>query len=80
MYDLLFEKAPQTLLELGRIQGTWEQSNQCQTTMEDYDNLCKLIQTSPDLDMNGWMMVNVLENFNPCFFLSKERMIDGFVT
>jgi trimethylamine--corrinoid protein Co-methyltransferase len=28
-----------------------------QATMEDYDNFCKLIQTSPYLDMNGWMMV-----------------------
>ncbi len=25
--------------------------------MEDYDNFCKLIQTSPYIDMNGWMMV-----------------------
>lgn len=28
-----------------------------QATMEDYDNFCKLIQTSPYIDMNGWMMV-----------------------
>ncbi len=26
-------------------------------TMEDYNNFCKLIQTSPYIDMNGWMMV-----------------------
>ncbi|MBF0199927.1 MAG: trimethylamine methyltransferase family protein, partial [Desulfamplus sp.] len=26
-------------------------------TMEDYDNFCKLIQTSKHIDMNGWMMV-----------------------
>ncbi|WDP90053.1 MAG: trimethylamine methyltransferase family protein [Desulfobacter sp.] len=31
--------------------------NQRQATMEDYDNFCKLIQTSPFIDMNGWMMV-----------------------
>ena len=31
--------------------------NQRQATMEDYDNFCKLIQTSPYIDMNGWMMV-----------------------
>jgi len=30
---------------------------QRQATMEDYDNFCKLIQTSPYIDMNGWMMV-----------------------
>ncbi len=30
---------------------------QRQATMEDYDNFCKLIQTSKYLDMNGWMMV-----------------------
>ena len=28
-----------------------------EATMEDYDNYCKLIQTSPYIDMNGWMMV-----------------------
>ena len=33
------------------------QGNQCQATMEDYDNFCKLIHTSPHIDMNGWMMV-----------------------
>ncbi|HCY88540.1 MAG TPA: trimethylamine methyltransferase, partial [Desulfobacteraceae bacterium] len=33
------------------------QGNQRQATMADYDNFCKLIQTSPYLDMNGWMMV-----------------------
>lgn len=33
------------------------QGNQRQATMEDYDNFCKLIQTSPYIDMNGWMMV-----------------------
>ena len=26
-------------------------------TMEDYDNFCKLVQTSPHIDMNGFMMV-----------------------
>lgn len=31
--------------------------NQRQATMEDYDKFCKLIQTSPYIDMNGWMMV-----------------------
>ena len=31
--------------------------NQRQATMTDYDNFCKLIQTSPYIDMNGWMMV-----------------------
>jgi trimethylamine--corrinoid protein Co-methyltransferase len=31
--------------------------NQRQASMEDYDNFCKLIQTSPYIDMNGWMMV-----------------------
>ena len=30
---------------------------QRQATMEDYNTFCKLIQTSPFLDMNGWMMV-----------------------
>jgi len=33
------------------------QGNQRQATMEDYDNFCKLIQTSPYINMNGWMMV-----------------------
>jgi len=33
------------------------QGEQRQATMEDYDNFCKLIQTSPTIDMNGWMMV-----------------------
>ncbi len=33
------------------------QGEQRQATMEDYDNFCKLIQTSPYIDMNGWMMV-----------------------
>ena len=33
------------------------QGNQRQASMEDYDNFCKLIQTSPYIDMNGWMMV-----------------------
>ena len=33
------------------------QGNERQATMEDYDNFCKLIQTSPFIDMNGWMMV-----------------------
>ncbi len=33
------------------------QGDQRQATMEDYDNFCKLIQTSPYIDMNGWMMV-----------------------
>ena len=28
-----------------------------QATMADYDNYCKLIQTSKYIDMNGWMMV-----------------------
>ncbi len=31
--------------------------NQRHATMEDYDNFCKLIQTSAHIDMNGWMMV-----------------------
>ena len=31
--------------------------NQRQATMADYDNFCKLIQTSPYINMNGWMMV-----------------------
>ncbi len=31
--------------------------NQRHATMEDYDNFCKLIQTSPYINMNGWMMV-----------------------
>lgn len=31
--------------------------DQRQATMEDYDNFCKLIQTSPYINMNGWMMV-----------------------
>ena len=26
-------------------------------TLEDYTDFCKLIQTSPHIDMNGWMMV-----------------------
>ncbi len=30
---------------------------QRQATMEDYNTFCKLTQTSPYLDMNGWMMV-----------------------
>jgi trimethylamine---corrinoid protein Co-methyltransferase len=30
---------------------------QRQATMEDYDNFCKLVQTSKYLDMNGFMMV-----------------------
>ncbi|NOX32503.1 MAG: trimethylamine methyltransferase [Deltaproteobacteria bacterium] len=30
---------------------------QRQATMEDYDNFCKLIQTSSYINMNGWMMV-----------------------
>jgi len=33
------------------------QGNQRHATMEDYDNFCKLIQTSPHINMNGWMMV-----------------------
>ncbi|WP_457553279.1 trimethylamine methyltransferase family protein [Desulfobacula sp.] len=33
------------------------QGNRRQATMDDYDNFCKLIQTSPYIDMNGWMMV-----------------------
>ncbi len=33
------------------------QGEQRQATMADYDNFCKLIQTSPYIDMNGWMMV-----------------------
>ncbi len=33
------------------------QGNQRHATMEDYDNFCKLIQTSPYINMNGWMMV-----------------------
>ncbi|MBT7631581.1 MAG: trimethylamine methyltransferase, partial [Desulfobacula sp.] len=33
------------------------QGSQRQATMEDYDNFCKLIQTSPHINMNGWMMV-----------------------
>ncbi|SLM29419.1 MttB3 [Desulfamplus magnetovallimortis] len=28
-----------------------------EATMEDYDNFCKLIQTSKHINMNGWMMV-----------------------
>ncbi|MCP3943035.1 MAG: trimethylamine methyltransferase [Desulfobacteraceae bacterium] len=31
--------------------------DQRRATMEDYDNFCKLIQTSAYIDMNGWMMV-----------------------
>ena len=31
--------------------------DQREATMEDYDNFCKLIQTSKYLDMNGFMMV-----------------------
>lgn len=31
--------------------------DQRQATMEDYDNFCKLIQTSKFINMNGWMMV-----------------------
>ncbi len=31
--------------------------NQRHATMEDYDNFCKLIHTSPYINMNGWMMV-----------------------
>ena len=30
---------------------------QRKATMDDYNNFCKLIQTSKYLDMNGWMMV-----------------------
>ena len=30
---------------------------QRQATMADYDNFCKLVQTSKYIDMNGWMMV-----------------------
>ncbi|MCK5836222.1 MAG: trimethylamine methyltransferase family protein [Desulfobacula sp.] len=33
------------------------QGNRRQATMEDYDNFCKLVQTSPYINMNGWMMV-----------------------
>ena len=33
------------------------QGNRRQASMEDYDNFCKLIQTSPYINMNGWMMV-----------------------
>jgi trimethylamine--corrinoid protein Co-methyltransferase len=33
------------------------QGERRQATMEDYDNFCKLIQTSPYINMNGWMMV-----------------------
>ncbi|WP_022666904.1 trimethylamine methyltransferase family protein [Desulfospira joergensenii] len=33
------------------------QGNERQATMEDYDNFCKLVQTSPHINMNGWMMV-----------------------
>ena len=31
--------------------------NRRHATMEDYDNFCRLIQTSAHIDMNGWMMV-----------------------
>ena len=31
--------------------------SQREATMEDYDNFCKLIQTSKTIDMNGFMMV-----------------------
>ena len=31
--------------------------DQRQPLMEDYDNFCKLVQTSPFVDMNGWLMV-----------------------
>ena len=31
---------------------------QRKATMEDYDNFCRLVHTSPHLDMNGWMMVD----------------------
>jgi len=33
------------------------QGNRRQASMEDYDNFCKLVQTSPYINMNGWMMV-----------------------
>jgi len=33
------------------------QGDQRQATMEDYDNFCKLVQTSKFINMNGWMMV-----------------------
>lgn len=33
------------------------EGDQRDATMQDYDNFCKLIQTSKYLDMNGWMMV-----------------------
>jgi len=33
------------------------EGGQREATMEDYDNFCKLIQTSKSLDMNGFMMV-----------------------
>jgi trimethylamine--corrinoid protein Co-methyltransferase len=31
--------------------------SQREATMADYDNFCKLVQTSPTIDMNGFMMV-----------------------
>ena len=31
--------------------------DQRQASMEDYDNFCKLVQTSKVINMNGWMMV-----------------------
>ncbi|SDT84160.1 trimethylamine methyltransferase family protein [Desulfobacula phenolica] len=34
---------------------------QRRATMEDYDNFCKLIQTSAYIDMNGWMMVEPVD-------------------
>jgi trimethylamine---corrinoid protein Co-methyltransferase len=34
-----------------------KEGEQRKAMMEDYDNFCKLIQSSKHLDMNGWMMV-----------------------
>ncbi|AOY58299.1 MULTISPECIES: trimethylamine methyltransferase family protein [Desulfococcus] len=36
---------------------TLTNGEQREATMEDYDNFCKLIQTSKHIDMNGFMMV-----------------------
>jgi trimethylamine--corrinoid protein Co-methyltransferase len=36
---------------------TLSNGEQREATMEDYDNFCKLVQTSKTIDMNGFMMV-----------------------
>ena len=51
--------------------------NQRRATMEDYDNFCKLIQTSPYIDMNGWMMVEPsdMPHETVCLDLNLSNML-----